>query len=63
MPLGAYSSTVPAITVKAQLRCVRCMGYVNPYFKFDPTITITCNICGHRYTATEKIGPNILNSS
>lgn len=63
MPLGPDSSIVPSVTVKAPLRCVRCKAYANPYFKFDVSNNITCNICGHRYVCQEKIDPNILNST
>jgi protein transport protein SEC24 len=63
MPFGVDSPTVPSVTVKTPLRCVRCKAYVNPYFKFDGTGNITCNICGHRYVSHEKIDQNILNST
>lgn len=63
MPLGSDSQAVPSITVKGPLRCTRCKAYVNPYFKIDATGSVFCNICGYRYTSSEKIDPTILNST
>jgi protein transport protein SEC24 len=61
LPIGVWISPfandqVNVVEVRSPLRCLRCKAYVNPYFQFDGSRrTVTCNLCGLRFTIEENI--------
>lgn len=41
-------------TGSAPLRCIKCMAYINPYFKFINSHKCICNFCGNTLNVSEE---------
>lgn len=55
LPPGEDQPPVSDVTTKGPFRCNRCMAYVNPFFTFPDSRSITCNLCGLTQTCPPEL--------